>query len=206
MNMMYIPKHFDEKRAELIHDLIRNYNFATMITMRDALPIVSHLPFLFTAQGSYGILTAHMARANPQWRSFANSDVTVIFQGPHAYISPRWYSPSDTNVPTWNYAVVHAYGVPQIISDEADAYGVLQRLITAHDPSWTVELSDKNRQDMLREIVVFEIEVKKFEAKFKLSQNRSESDAKAVMRELSKSGNQTDNELGQLMHKAFTPK
>jgi transcriptional regulator len=200
--MMYIPKHFDERQRDLVHDLIRSYNFATMITIQDGFPIVSHLPFLFThSEGEHGILTAHMARGNPQWRSFKNSEVTVIFQGPHAYISPRWYSPSDKNVPTWNYAVVHAYGVPKIISDETASYSVLQRLIESHDPSWTVELSDKDRRDMVQEIVVFEIEIKKLEAKFKLSQNRSIKDVEAVMKELSSSMNQIDNKVGQLMGK-----
>jgi transcriptional regulator len=56
----------------------------------------------------------------------------VIFQGPHAYISPSWYA-VHPSVPTWNYAAVHAYGIPQVIDDSAALYTLLQALVQTYE-------------------------------------------------------------------------
>ena len=88
---MYTPPHFRVDDTATAHEIIRRYSFATLITVVDGHPSISHLPFLFEAdQSAHGKLVAHMARANPQWRSFPDGGkVTVVFQGPHAYVSPR---------------------------------------------------------------------------------------------------------------------
>src|ERR1051325_4993135 len=121
---MYIPNSFREDDPALLHELIRQYNFGILVTQHDSSsssgqgvsPFAAHLPFLVDAKrGPHGTLVAHMARANPQWRDFADGrEALAIFQGPHAYISPSWYD-EPVSVPTWNYAVVHAYGTPRII-------------------------------------------------------------------------------------------
>lgn len=199
--MIYTPRHFIENRPDIIQGLIERYNFATLLTYRDGSPVVSHLPFLLDkTRGEHGTLLAHMARANPQWKTFSSeAEALVIFQGPHAYISPQWYAPKPDNVPTWNYAVVHAYGTPRVIDPEGEAYPVMQRLVRHHDQNWNLELSEQDRREMLREIVVFEIELKKIEAKFKLNQNRSEKDVENVARGLSQSSDQTAREVGVMM-------
>jgi transcriptional regulator len=104
---MYIPRAFREDDSSKLHTFMREYNFATFITLHDGVPFATHLPFLLDAErGPNGTLLAHMARANPQWQVFKSSqEVLVIFQGPHAYISPSWYE-VELSVPTWNYAVV----------------------------------------------------------------------------------------------------
>src|SRR4051812_20940703 len=112
---MYVPSHFREDRPEVLHEIVRRYSFATLVSHDvDGALIASHLPFLFDAGQSR--LRSHMARANPQWRGFGISggEAMVIFQGPHAYVSPSWYE-SKLQVPTWNYVTVHAYGVPRIV-------------------------------------------------------------------------------------------
>ncbi|MCX6124881.1 MAG: FMN-binding negative transcriptional regulator [Proteobacteria bacterium] len=192
--MIYTPKHFKVERPELAHQIIQRYNFATLISFQEDTPIMSHLPFLFEPQvGRDGLLLAHMARANPQWRTFrVQAEVTVIFQGPHAYVSPRWYTPQADNVPTWNYAAVHVHGIPRVISDEVSANAVMKRLVEHHDPNWTLALPDQDQKELLREIVVFAIDVTKVDAKFKLSQNRSQSDQAEVASALAKGS--TDNE------------
>src|SRR5260370_40830619 len=123
---MYIPKAFREDDIKTLHTFMREYSFATLVTQQEGMPFASHLPFLLDReQGPYGTLLAHMARANPQWRDFdGTQEALVIFQGPHAYISPSWYQAS-LSVPTWNYAVAHAYGQPRIIEDQAILYTLL---------------------------------------------------------------------------------
>lgn len=198
---MYTPKHFALQDLDLIHELVERYNFASLISIRDQKPLITHLPFLFDrAKGPHGTLLAHMARANPQWKGFQqNAAATVLFQGPHAYVSPRWYEARLDNVPTWNYAVVHGHGTVHLIEDEARALKIMQQLVQIHDPEWNVPLDDGPRRAKMREIVVFEIAISSWEAKFKLSQNRSEADVARVANELSKSHDQAQRETGQLM-------
>jgi transcriptional regulator len=201
----YVPDHFKEPNQQLVHEIIRSYNFAALITVLDGLPVIGHFPLLFEPGGASGdgMVFGHMARANPQWRSFKAGVVTatVIFQGPHAYISPRWYQPAPDNVPTWNYAVVHVQGIPRIIGEAAAAYAVMQQLVQRHDPEWPLALSEQDRRELQREIVVFEIAVTKIEAKFKLSQNRSVEDADNVARLLSEQSDQVQRETGDLMQR-----
>ena len=87
---MYIPKAFREDDLNTLHKLMPEYSFATLITQHEGVPFATHLPFILDAQrGPSGTLLAHMARANPQWHDFnTEQEVLVIFQGPHAYISP----------------------------------------------------------------------------------------------------------------------
>ena len=183
---MYIPKAFREDDLNTLHKLIREYSFATLITQHEGVPFATHLPFILDAQrGQNGSLLAHMARANPQWHDFASEqEVLVIFQGPHAYISPSWYE-VELSVPTWNYAVVHAYGIPRLLEDNEELYKLLKILIETHEAQfenpWPFQLPDDYLQKMMRGIVGFEIEITRLEGKFKLSQNRTESERENVI-------------------------
>jgi len=179
---MYIPKAFREDDTATLHKLMREYSFAILITQQDGVPLASHLPFLLDAErGSYGTLLGHMARGNLQWRTFEeNQEALVIFQGPHAYVSPSWYE-AELSVPTWNYAVVHAYGVPRLIEDKTVLYSLLQTLVQTHEAGfeqpWAFEsLPDDYVQKMMQGIVGFEIPITRLEGKFKLNQNRPVSD------------------------------
>jgi len=189
---MYIPKAFREDDINTLHKLMREYSFATLITQHEGVPFATHLPFILDAQrGPNGTLLAHMARANPQWHHFASAqDVLVIFQGPHAYISPSWYE-VELSVPTWNYAVVHAYGLPRLIEDQVKLYNLLKSLIHTHEAHfekpWPFNLPDDYLQKMMHGIVGFEIEIARLEGKFKLSQNRTEVERENVIAALQES-------------------
>lgn len=125
---MYIPEHFKEASLERIAALIGGNSFGVLITAPDGVPFVSHFPFIFDrGVASKGKLLCHMARANPQWRHFlSGGEVLAVFQGPHAYVSPSWYS--SPGVPTWNYAVVHARGKTRLIGSESELEVLVERL------------------------------------------------------------------------------
>ena len=108
---MYVPAAFREDRIEVLHALMREHSFATVVSNGESGLVATHLPILLDAgRGPRGTLVGHMARANPHWQSFREDvEILIIFQGPHAYISPSWYTTS-LAVPTWNYAAIHAYG------------------------------------------------------------------------------------------------
>ncbi len=189
---MYIPKAFREDDINALHALMQEYSFATLITQHEGVPFATHLPFLLdTQRGQHGTLLAHMARANPQWHDFSSEqEVLTIFQGPHAYISPSWYE-VELSVPTWNYAVVHAYGIPRLIENGEELYKLLKILIETHEAQfenpWPFHLPDDYLQKMIRGIVGFEIEITRLEGKCKMSQNRTESEQENVIDALQES-------------------
>jgi transcriptional regulator len=200
---MYIPEHFKEKNSERISALIEGNSFGMLVTAPDGVPFVSHLPFIFDhVAGSKGKLLCHMARANPQWQHFSScGEVLAVFQGPHAYVSPSWYSSS--GVPTWNYAVVHLRGKPRLIESESELEALVERLThvyESHMPSpWKPNLSGERRTKLLNMIVGFEIEITDIQAKFKLSQNRPSEDQQSVVEKLGQSSNQTEVAVAKLM-------
>ncbi|MFZ5592791.1 MAG: FMN-binding negative transcriptional regulator [Pseudomonadota bacterium] len=200
---MYIPEHFKETNSERISALIEGNSFGMLVTTPDGVPFVSHLPFIFDRAAGYkGKLLCHMARANPQWRHFSScGEVLAVFQGPHAYVSPSWYS--SPGVPTWNYAVVHLRGKPRLIESEFELEALVERLTHVyefHMPSpWKPNLTGERRTKLLNMIVGFEIEVSDIQGKFKLSQNRPLEDQQSVVEKLSQSSNQTEAAVAKLM-------
>jgi transcriptional regulator len=134
-----------------------------------------------------------MARANQHWRTFAEANESlIIFQGPHAYISPSLYE-SEQSVPTWNYSVVHAYGRAMVSEDTG---AVLEEMIAFYDQAYLEQWNDlpeEYRETMKSAIVAFEIQVERLEGKFKMSQNRSIRDQENIVEQFAAS-NVADNE------------
>lgn len=201
---MYIPPAFREEDIGTLHTLMQHYSFATLVTQHDGLPFVSHLPLLLRPhEGPYGTLVGHMARANPQWRDFAGKhEVLVIFQGPQAYVSPSWYE-DHPSVPTWNYAVVHAHGTPEVIDDGAAMHEMLQSLVQTHEAPlpqpWTFDLPEDYLHNMMQGIVGFTIRISRLEGKYKLSQNRPSTDQQRVAVALQDQGDASSAGVAALM-------
>jgi transcriptional regulator len=201
---MYIPPAFQVDDAGTLAAFMRRHSFATLVTSVDGASFASHLPILFHSEsGGHGRLLSHMARANPQWRHFtAGNEALIIFQGPHSYVSPSWYQ-SKLAVPTWNYAAVHAYGVPTLITDAHRVVQLLEELVRTYESPrerpWAGDLPEEFRDKLIAGIVAFEIPVTRLEGKFKLSQNRPTEDIQGVFRELSSSGDPQRRAVAQLM-------
>jgi transcriptional regulator len=190
---MYIPAAFRESDTDRLHDLMRRYAFATLITVENGSPFASHIPVLFiAAEGTQGVLRTHLAKNNPQAKSLtAGVEVLAIFHGPHAYVSPSWYV-SEPNVPTWNYAVVHAYGTPRRMAD-GELRTFLQELTAAFESKksqpWQSEsLASDYLEKLERGIVGIEITITRLEGKFKMSQNKNEADQRGAIAGLRATG------------------
>ena len=107
---MYTPNRFRVTDIDTLHAFMVQNSFATVVTNNDGLATASHLPLLLRREsGKLGNLIGHMAKANDQWHNVDGESCLVIFNGPHAYISPTWYEEKNV-VPTWNYVSVHAHG------------------------------------------------------------------------------------------------
>jgi transcriptional regulator len=186
---MYVPKVFAVEDLARLHDFIEEFSFATIVTQRDLELTASHLPFLLDRSVEpYGALRAHLAIRNPQLKDLqAGSQALVIFQGPHAYVSPSWYVRPE-NVPTWNYTAVHAYGIPRI-GDRTAMIALLKDLTRQHEKSfeqpWDFDPDAAWIQKLLPEIAAFEIKIEKLQGKFKLNQNRTAADREGVIEALS---------------------
>ncbi|WP_395824198.1 FMN-binding negative transcriptional regulator [Collimonas sp.] len=179
---MYIPKQFDEPRVEVLHALMRARPLSALVTLASGGINANHIPLMLSAEPSpFGTLHGHVARANPLWNDFqAEVEVLAIFKGPDAYITPSWYATkAETGkvVPTWNYAVAHAYGVLRII-DDATWLRTHLTALTAHNeggfPSpWQVSDAPHDfTEKLMGAIVGIEIVISRLSGKWKVSQNQ----------------------------------
>lgn len=176
--------------------------FAILISSTDTGPFATHLPLFVRAEEEKVLLRGHVAKANPHWRHLEKpAQCLTIFHGPHSYISPSNYTARES-VPTWNYAAVHVYGEARVFSSEEDLQGMLHELMETFEPAYRLQwegLKDSYRENMLRQIVGFEIVATKVEGKFKLSQNRTREDQANVIASLEESEDSAVSGVARMM-------
>ncbi|MDN3579811.1 FMN-binding negative transcriptional regulator [Mucilaginibacter flavus] len=200
---MYIPSSNQFPNQQEVISFMQRYSFATVVTAHDGVPVATHLPFLIELRDDKIVLLSHFAKANPQAAQILNKTVLVIFAEPHAYISPANYS-KGTNVPTWNYIAVHAYGKAVLLSEEAQTANLLAKTISNYEAGYLQQwnsLPDAYKQKMMKGIVAFEILVDDLQGKQKLSQNRTEEERDNIINTLSKSADSTESEIANYMSK-----
>jgi transcriptional regulator len=183
---MYLPRHFQEDRVDVIAGVIRDHPLATLVSLAEDGLLATHLPMLWDPEPApLGTLTGHVARPNPHARVTASHvDSLAIFTGPQAYVSPSWYPSKREHgkvVPTWNYMVVHACGPLRTIDDAAWVRTFVTRLTAIHERDqtqpWRIEDAPASFiERVLAGIVGLEMPVRRFEGKWKLSQNRADAD------------------------------
>jgi transcriptional regulator len=202
---MYTPRPNEETRVEVLHALVRAYPLGTWTLFDGEDLLTNHVPFhLDAARGPFGTLVGHVARANPVWRASASAvRCVVVFQGPQAYVTPSWY-PSKAEhgrvVPTWNYAVVHARGVPTFIHDHAWLHAHVSGLSDAHEAAehapWAVADAPVDYVErQLAAIVGVEIPIEQLLGKWKASQNRPAADRAGVVLGLRRRGDHASADL-----------
>ena len=203
---MYSPQYNQVENRDEVLGFMRAHNFPLLVTGTGGTLHASHLPVLVGEAEAGLVLDMHMAKNNPQWKEFFDDEVMVVFAGPHSYISPRWYEEQE-RVPTWNYTAVHAYGVPQVISDKKEKHKSQRRLIESLDPQWLPKfdaLPAEYVSSMLEGIVNFEIPVGRIETRWKLSQNRGRREMELIAAELEKSADSGERALAAVMRTHFT--
>jgi transcriptional regulator len=185
---MYIPHVNLVTEEPPLWQLMREFNFAMLITAPDSLPFVTQVPFVIDE--STRRLSTHVAKANPQWQHLEPTrEVLIVFQAEHALISSRWYEAAP-NVPTWNYATVHAYATPRIL-EGLEARAQVEALMKHHAHEQDMHnLPEDYVAKMMNGLVPIEFTVTRLEGKFKLSQNKTERDQRNVINELQRQGEQ----------------
>jgi transcriptional regulator len=201
---MYRPTAFQEDNIDKLVSFMRTNSFATLVSLVDGVPYASHIPLVVTLQGDIVKLIGHLAKQNPQWQAFDTVESLAIFTGAHAYVSPSLYEKHES-VPTWNYIAVHAYGVPKILTfnDTPESMDkMIDEMIETYEADYKSHwhgLSDRYREGMMNGIVGFEMTVTRLEGKYKLSQNRSQTDQQNVSKALVQSSDAATRAVGAQM-------
>jgi transcriptional regulator len=205
--MTYLPAHFKESDPATLHALVRDFPLAIWVQPFEGELLVNHVPFLLDPdRGEHGTLIGHVARANPVWQSLGTAGVAV-FTGPQAYVTPNWYPSKHAHgkdVPTYNYATVHAYGTPQAFEDPARILDIVSRLTNAQEAGqalpWKVSDAPVDYiNKMLGAIIGIEIPVQRWVGKWKVSQNRQAPEQHGVVAGLNGQGNQTAKQMAELV-------
>jgi len=199
---MYIPRRYEEKDRATILAFIRAHSFGILLSVEGNRPVGTHIPLLVSEEKGEVYLVGHISKGNEQRHTLlGGAQVLAIFQGPHAYISPRWYT--EMNVPTWNYVSVHAYGLIELMEGEA-----LEAAVSAMvdhyeqgmpEPVHVREIPEKTFRDDLRGIVGFRIRVTELQAAAKLSQNRDDASYHSVVRHLDDSDDAAARQVAEAM-------
>lgn len=193
---MYIPAQFRAGESA-VRDLLSHHGAGDLVTATADGLLATTLPFVYDAgEGPHGALLGHLARNNDQWRRPVLGEALAILRGPDAYVSPGWYATKAEHgrvVPTWNYVVVHAYGELVVHDDPAWVGALTRRLTDQHETGrqdpWSVDDAPESFiAGQLRAIVGVELRIRRLEAKWKLSQNRSSADVDAVIAGLRETG------------------
>ena len=209
---MYLPAHFEEGRSEVLHALMREHPFATLITHGDNGLTANHLPLHLAPEiAPLGALQGHVARANPLWQEPADTEVLAIFHGPQTYVTPSWYPTKREHgkaVPTWNYVVVHARGRLRAIDDPDWLRRQLETLVASHEAGfaepWQIADAPPDYIDkMLTAIVGIEITITELKGKWKISQNQPLANRAGVVAGLRQQGTADALAMAELV--AHTP-
>ena len=196
---MYTPPAYAEKDETLLRECMRAWSFATLVTHGAEGVNATHLPFLVDEPGAdgdvggHGTLVTHLARGNAQFRDLqAGAQALVIFQGPHAFISPSWYENRHT-FPTWNYTAVHARGRPELIESAEGLLDVLDRVVAQYDTPlggpWQFRAMPADfTATRLRAIAAVRIPIDSLVGKMKLNQDKTVADRRGVIAALQRQG------------------
>jgi transcriptional regulator len=205
---MYVPPAFREDDLSILHAMMRETRLANFVTATEDGLVATPLPlFLVPAEGPYGTLYGHVARANPQWRLAPRGDAMALFTGSDAYVTPAWYASKAEHgkvVPTWNYIAVHAYGPVEFFDDAERLLDAVTRLTKLHEggraePWGVTDAPEAFIRSQLRGIVGLRLPVTRLEGKRKMSQNRSAEDRAGVAAGLAGSDRPSDRAVAPLI-------
>jgi transcriptional regulator len=211
---MFQPDHFRVDDVAEMHALMRARPFAALVSAGPLGLYGTHLPTVLKSEGPNGVIECHLSRANPHWKDLAGGgEAMLIFQGPEGYITPNWYATkAETGkaVPTWNYAVVHAYGRPAIMKEKDWLLRHVTELSAQQERSearpWEVSDAPASYIDvMLRGIVGFRFEITRLEGKWKMSQNRETQDRVGVIEGLKARASGDDLAIADAVTRKMTP-
>jgi transcriptional regulator len=183
---MYNPPAFAVRDIGALHCMVRSHNFAVVAAIMEGRVHFAYAPTLLVPGGERGHIQFHLARANPLAQLGDGAELALSFVGPHAYVSPNWYTHTN-QVPTWNYVAGDAGGPirrlhDQELVDHLAALSAQEEAAAGSVESWSPARIEPSRMaGLLNAIIGFEVALTFLEGKMKLSQNKSADDAEGVI-------------------------
>ena len=193
---------FAAEDPDVVRALVRDNPWATLVSANDGRLVASHYPVLLDTGAPELTLLTHVGKPDDEVHGLSEREVLVIVQGPHGYISPSWYPPDSGNVPTWNFLVVHLYGVPQIL-DDRENLDVLTRLTEHFERAVKspASLDPERAAQIAKGTVGIRVPISRFVCKRKLSQNKDDATRRRVIGALREPGPYGHPELAEVMEK-----
>lgn len=164
-----------------LREVIAAFGWATMVTAPpDRGLVVSHLPIIVdTSSDGLGIL-GHLARTDAVQHELGRHDTVLIVQGPHGYVSPRFYT-GGPYVPTWNFVVVHLHGRPEPLGGD-DTYAVLEQTVDHFEQcQWRLDSVADYAHRIVGGVTGFRLVPDRVVGKAKLSQDKLAEDVRGVV-------------------------
>ena len=188
-----------------VRALVRENPWATLVSFVPGKGIVaSHYPVLLEEDAEGIVLVSHVGRPDERLHELGAHECMVIVSGPQGYVSPGWYDTSPA-VPTWNFAVAHLHGTPELLGD-AENLRVLERLVDHFErvlpEPFLMNRSLENADYAARIVhgtVGFRLRVTRFEAKEKMSQDKPAAVVERVIEALGRPGPYANPALAALM-------
>lgn len=208
---MYCPSHFLEDRPAVLIGLVEQFPLATVVHEGVDGLAADHIPLMYKpAAAGLGTLVGHVAKANTLWQTAPEQELLVVFQGPSTYISPNWYASKHVAgkvVPTWNYAVVHAHCTLSAIQARAEVLRIVTELTDQHEASqeqpWKVADAPAEFTDrLLHNIVGVQLQIHRWQGKWKVSQNQPELNKQSVVQGLLNAASDAQTQMALLVKHA----
>lgn len=160
---------------QVVRRVIVEQPWATLVSHTTAGLCVSHLPVLVADDPAGLAVVGHLARPDGDAHELGTAECVLIVQGPNGYLSPSWYG-EEPHVPTWNFVVVHLYGVAQPLDDDA-TFQVLSDTVDHLEARlaepWSLDRVPAYARRIAPGTVGFRLEPGRTVAKAKLSQDES---------------------------------
>ena len=192
---MYPPPHHQSQEIQKMISVIKAYPLGMLVTVKNDSPFITHIPFIYNE--TRGKLVAHIDKNNPQLETLTQgAEATIVFKGPDCYISPSIYSTSQ--LPTWNYIIVHITGTIALINDPEAAKETMVAMthsLEAPLHKYYLEKTNPSMERLVNYIQAFEIEITNWEGKFKLSQDKNATDFEAAKEELIRNNNSNKSDF-----------
>ena len=174
---------------DAVRALVRANPWATIVSSGADGLVASHYPVLLDEGSEELALLTHVGRPDEEVHGFGDTEVLVIVQGLHGYVSPSWYGPEGTKAPTWNFSVAHCNGVPELLGAEENL-ATLTRLVETFERAVEepLYLDQEWGAQIAKGTVGLRIPVTRFVCKRKLSQDKDDVSRGQVIAKLREPG------------------
>lgn len=152
--------------------------WVTLVSHTDDGLVASHYAVMLDDTRDDLTIVGHVGKPDDAILGLGDRELLVVVQGPHGYITPRWYG-DVAAVPTWNFVSAHLSGIPELLSPEENLRA-LDRLVDRFEGDgadarglYTLPNDAAFVERLERGTVGFRLTPTRVTAKRKLSQNRS---------------------------------